>query len=325
MNAPAAQQLLPAKLRWQSREATYLRPVAVEHPALGELRELGDAVPWSEFPVFSYWELEAGAESGRAKPQAAVVASFANGKPALVERQIGPGRVLMLTTPVSDPAHGEPWNLLPTGSDPWPFLALANGIAEYLAGVGQSHLNYMAGQTVVLPLAPEERVTNYVLQMPDGSAVRQPLTPGQQDLTLATTEALGNYRVRAGGRQERLDRGFSVNLPAELTRLDRVDGAEFISALGKERARVARTREEIEVRVGLARTGRELFPIVILAVALVLAAEQWLANRFYVGAASRAAHPRGGDKERGRQGENDRSIRLPLSPSPPLPVSAGQP
>jgi hypothetical protein len=72
-----------------------------------------------------------------------------------------------------------------------------------------------------------------------------------------------------------------VNLPAELTRLDRVDGAEFISALGKERARVARTREEIEVRVGLARTGRELFPIVILAVALVLAAEQWLANRFY--------------------------------------------
>jgi hypothetical protein len=132
MNAPAAQQLLPAKLRWQSREATYLRPVAVEHPALGELRELGDAVPWSEFPVFSYWELEAGAESGRAKPQAAVVASFANGKPALVERQIGPGRVLMLTTPVSDPAHGEPWNLLPTGSDPWPVLALAKGIAEYL-------------------------------------------------------------------------------------------------------------------------------------------------------------------------------------------------
>ena len=318
MNRPAPQELLPAKLRWQSREATYLRPVAVEHPALGELRELGDAVPWSEFPVFKYWELEAGSQSAH------VVASFANGKPALVERQLGAGRVLMLTTPVSEPAHDDPWNLLPTGPEPWPFLALANGIAEYLAGSGQSQLNYLAGQTVVLPLAPEERVTSYVLQMPDGSAVRQPLTPGQQDLSLATTDALGNYRVQAGGRQERLDRGFSVNLPAELTRLERADATQLVAALGKERARVARTREEIEVRVGLARTGHELFPIVILAVALVLAAEQWLANRFYQGATSQTASTRGGDKERGKQGENGRSARLPRAPSP-LPVSSGQP
>ena len=124
MNGAEAQQLLPAKLRWQSREATYLRPVAVEHPALRELRELADTVPWSEFPVFKYWELEAGAEPAH------VVATFANGKPALVERQIGAGRVLMMTTSVSDPAHDDPWNLLPTGPDPWPFLALANGIAR---------------------------------------------------------------------------------------------------------------------------------------------------------------------------------------------------
>ncbi|MEX2309711.1 MAG: BatA domain-containing protein [Pirellulales bacterium] len=314
MNRPEPQQLLPAKLRWQSREATYLRPVAVEHPALSELSELGDAVPWSEFPVFKYWELEAGSESAH------VVASFANGKPALLERQIGAGRVLMLTTPISDPAHGDPWNLLPTGSDPWPFLALANGITQYLTGAWEAQLNYFAGQTVVLPLAPEEQVTNYVLQMPDGSAVRQPLTPGQQDLSVAATEALGNYRVRAGGRQERLDRGFSVNLPAELTRLDRTSGLEILKALGEERARLARTRDEIEVRVGLARTGRELFPIVILVVALVLAAEQWLANRFYEGAASRAEYSRGGVKERGRQGESGSRMNLPVSPSPPLPV-----
>jgi hypothetical protein len=135
--------------------------------------------------------------------------------------------------------------------------------------------------------------------MPDGSGVRQPLTPGQQDLSLAATEALGNYRVRAGGRQERLDRGFSVNLPAELTRLERSNGTAIIAALGKERARVARTREEIEVRVGLARTGRELFPIVIVLCALVLAAEQWLANRFYAGPSETRSHaPRGNGMRR---------------------------
>jgi hypothetical protein len=314
MNGPAPQQLLPAKLRWQSREATYLRPAAVEHPALAGLRELGDAVPWPEFPVFKYWELAGGAKTVQ------TVASFANGKPALLDESIGRGRVMTLTTPLSDPAHDDPWNLLPTGPDPWPFIALANGVAEYLAGTGGVRLNYFVGQTVSLPLAPEEQVASYVLQMPDGGAVRQPLTPGQADLSIAVTEAAGNYRVRAGGQRQRLDRGFSVNLPGEVTRLERRPAGEIVAALGKNRARVARSRDEIEVRVGLARTGRELFPVVILLVALVLAAEQWLANRFYVGAAKRAESSRGGDKQRGRQGESASRPNLPLSPSPPLPV-----
>lgn len=276
MNAVEAQELLPAKLRWQSREETYLRPVAVEHPAMGELRNLAD-VPWAEFPVFKYWELEAtGAGSN-------VVASFANGKPALVERQIGGGRVLMFTTSLSDPAHGDPWNLLPTGTDPWPFLALANGSVEFLASSGDARLNYLAGQSVLLPLSPNEQVTSYVLRLPDDSALRQPLTPGQTDLSIASTEMIGNYRLRAGGRQEKLDRGFSVNVPAEVSRLERATSADVVNSLGRERARVARTRDEIEVRVGLARMGRELFPFLILAMTLVLAAESLLANRFYGG------------------------------------------
>jgi hypothetical protein len=134
-----------------------------------------------------------------------------------------------------------------------------------------------------LPLTTDEQVTSYVLQMPDGTAVRQLRPPGQTDLSIAATETLGNYRVRAGGRQERLDRGFSVNLPAESTRLERASSEKLVAALGKNRARVARTQGEIEVRVGQARTGRELFPIVVLLLALVLAGEQWLANRFYQG------------------------------------------
>jgi hypothetical protein len=266
MNDAAAQQLLPAKLRWQSRDTTFLRPVAVEHPALAELRDLADAVPWSEFPVFTYWEVEAGAQSAH------VAASFANGKP---------GRVMMLTTSVSDPAYDDPWNLLPSAPDPWPFLALVNGVAEYLCGAGGTQLNFQAGQSVVMRLAPEEQVPSFVLQLPDGSAVRQSLATGQQDLAISTTELLGNYRVRAGGRQGRLDRGFSVNLPAELTRLERVTPDELVEAFGRQRTRIASTKADIELRVGLGRLGRELFPILIVALALVLAMEQLLANRFY--------------------------------------------
>ena len=87
MSSGDAQRLLPAKLKWQSHDTTYVRPVAVEHPALRELAGVADSAPWSEFPVFKYWELEPGAEP------AEVIATFANGKPAIVERQIGAGRV----------------------------------------------------------------------------------------------------------------------------------------------------------------------------------------------------------------------------------------
>ena len=274
-NQPAPQELLPAKLRWVAREETYLRPVAIEHPALAELRDFADAVPWAAFPVFKYWELEAGADAAH------VVATFASGQPALVERVIGAGRVLMMTTSVSDPAYDDPWNLLPTAPDPWPFLVLANGIAGYLSGASDAQLNYQAGQSVLLALSPEEQTTSYVLSMPGTSAVRQSLTPGQRDLSIASTDALGNYRVRAGGEEGRLDRGFSVNAPAELSRLERVAAEKIAESLGKERVRVARTQEEIEVRVGLGRVGRELFPTLIVVLALVLGAEQLLANRFY--------------------------------------------
>ncbi len=274
-NGPSPQRLLPARLRWQSRDATYLRTEAVEHPALAGLRDFVGIVPWSEFPVFKFWELEPLISGVH------VVASYANGKPALLERQVGSGRVLTLTTPVSDLAHANPWNLLPTGPDPWPFLAFADGIAEYLTGTNETRLNYQAGQTALLKLPLQPPISSYVLRMPGSEAVRQSLAPGQQDLHIASTERLGNYRVLAGGEQGALDRGFSMNAPATMSRLERAPFEPIAEVLGKDRVRLAHTREEIEVRVGLGRVGWELFPWLILAMALVLGAEQVLSNRFY--------------------------------------------
>ena len=112
-----------------------------------------------------------------------------------------------------------------------------------------------------------------------------------------------------------------MNAPAEMSRLDRVPAADAVKALGSDRARVATNRDEIAMRVGLGRVGRELFPILILAVALAMAMEQLLANRFYSGAAG-AEKVRVGEWERGRGGEKDSASNLPLSPPPILPLSS---
>ena len=72
---------------------------------------------------------------------------------------------------------------------------------------------------------------------------------------------------------------------------------------------MARTRDEIEVRVGLGRVGRELFPALILVVALAMAAEQLLANRFYTvpSAGGREASARDAECGRARAADESRA------------------
>jgi len=100
-------------------------------------------------------------------------------------------------------------------------------------------------------------------------------------IEITATDAVGNYRVRAGGATGGLDRGFSVNTAADLTRIERLEQSELDELLGEDRYRVARSRQQIERDQGIGRVGRELFPLLIVLVAMVLAAEHVLSNRFY--------------------------------------------
>ncbi|MEE9603849.1 MAG: BatA domain-containing protein, partial [Thermoguttaceae bacterium] len=114
-NAAAAQQLLPGVFSRQSREQTYLAPESLQHPLLARFRAQAGSVPWSAFPVFKYWQFDSLADG------ASVVIPYSTNDPALVERPVGEGRVLTMTTPVSDPANlrsHSPWNILPTGPEP---------------------------------------------------------------------------------------------------------------------------------------------------------------------------------------------------------------
>ena len=67
-------------------------------------------VPWNQFPVFQYWRF------GNLAPGTNVVIPYNNRRPALVERNLDRGHVLVLTTPVSDAATDPRlWNVLATG------------------------------------------------------------------------------------------------------------------------------------------------------------------------------------------------------------------
>jgi hypothetical protein len=242
------------------------------------LRDYAEQIRWQIFPVWQYWEF------ADLAGDAYIVARFANNQPALLERTVGRGRVLTLATPVSDPLETEgrePWNLLPTGPEPWPFLALCNQVVGYLAQSDSEQHTFLAGETVNLRLPPRQRVASYALYLPSGESVRRTLPPGEDAIRISTTGDLGNYRVASGGESRQLDRGFSINVAPEVTQLERIAREALAAALPAKQIEIARSLGDVQRYVDIGRSGRELFSWAITLVALVWGTEHLLSNRFY--------------------------------------------
>jgi hypothetical protein len=254
----------------------YLSPESFQHPLLAKFGPLSNSVAWEALPVFRHWQL-----SDLAK-ETLVVLPFSSGQAAMLERPVGKGRVITLTTPVSDPANrADVWNLLPTGDEPWPFVMLANEVMYYLVGSGQQRLNYTAGDTAVVHLGSAERYPFYSLTTPRGDQIRTPVDERQNVVVVTSTETPGDYRLQAGGGERGADLGFSVNLPANVSQLDRASQEDLKAVFGGIEFRLAHNRDEIDRSVSAGRVGRELFPYLMLLLALVLGCEQVLSNRFY--------------------------------------------
>jgi hypothetical protein len=112
-----------------------------------------------------------------------------------------------------------------------------------------------------------------------------PADVSHRRLVISSTDQPGNYRIRAGGKEAAkdaaFDRGFSVNLAPEQTQLDRLGEEELKEFFDPVKFNLAQTKEQIDRSVIKTRVGRELFPPLIILVAIVLALELVLSNRFY--------------------------------------------
>lgn len=276
-NQKTAQEVLPGKLVRQVRrveDEAYLLPRNLQHPILNSFRRLTTPVPWETLPVFYYWQL------GELARGVNIVVPYNDGQPAILERPLGKGRVVTMTTSVSDSPHDDPWNLLPVSDNVWPFVALSNEMVAYLVGNADKQLNYYAGQAAMIELEPERPFRSYVLSQPDGAEIRLNVEQRQTNLVLPDLEQLGNYRVQAGGNGG-IDRGFSLNLPPEQTDLERLSDEQLAAVFKDYPYRVAREESQIERQFTAGRVGRELYPLAIALVALVLSLEHIVANRFY--------------------------------------------
>jgi hypothetical protein len=283
-NEPAVRELLGGRLGGRLKQPArtppgevFLSPTSLDHPIFALYRGMSTSVPWDRFPVYYYWPLDQLAGDTR------VVATYSDGKPAIAETSLGNGRVLLFTTPASEPLQikGRPcWNELWSGEDAWPWFVLVNESLRYVARLGEGRLNYLAGETVVLQNDPQRHPQTYQAFTPSGEV--QTVAARDDALTIRFNDRPGTYRLR-GTAAGPVVRGFSSNLPPAATDLSRLPPAELESLLGKDRFQLARNREEIHRVVGQQRVGQEMYPYLFVLLAAALALEQLLANRFYRG------------------------------------------
>ena len=111
--------------------------------------------------------------------------------------------------------------------------------------------------------------------------MRQAVDEQQHSLIVSTTGTPGNYSAVASGDTSVVRLGFSANLPESVSVLEQATEDDLKAIFGDTPFRLAHNREEIDRSVSIGRVGRELYPLLIVLVALALGLEMILSNRFY--------------------------------------------
>jgi hypothetical protein len=215
--------------------------------------------------------------------------------PAVLEQTFpqSKGRVLLFTTPFDGRRDiaDRPWNDYLQSSF---FLVIANQAASYLAGdTDDEQLNFTNGQIVRLELPTAPRFPKYTLSGPGvpGNEAILERAPDQNELRIrATVNAAGNFVV-TGGKGEWVG-GYSLNPPGIESNLERVPVEQIESVLGP--GCVLPLTKDSKLTEAIRGSGNqpvELFPLLMVALLLVLTVENLLANRFYRQAPGSPAAP----------------------------------
>jgi hypothetical protein len=208
----------------------------------------------------------------RVRPEAgtSVLASFANGDPAVLESALLPGRVLLFASSL-DPA----WSDLPLTGAFLPFLHEAVRYLSEARGAGAERLDVGGGATLRLPTPPASPVS---LIAPDGSSRGVAAEPGPSGYALTLAEAFEPgffvFRTASGDTLGALAASIAAR-ESDFARVPPEEIEDRLAARGAVVASGGDAAREIEI----ARHGREIGRAFLWGAALLLLAEAWLARR----------------------------------------------
>ena len=283
---PRAAELLGGKLTFPFRAPAgdvSLSPNQLTHPIFKVFRQFESAVPWNANPVYYHWGIERDATWEQYPTE--VPLRFTNREPAMLERTIGSGIVMVMTTPISEPAYStdrEVWNDLFVG-DNWPIYQLTVDMAKYLLRGDRDSINVQVGEIVSLQNDLAYYPESYRAFPPVAEKTPTDVSAAEGRISYKFVDAPGSYHLQGDDDGQTVNRGFSANLRQRETDLTRASKDSVDLVLGTDRYQIATDQSEIEMKQGTARKGQEFFPLLMLLALVVMGVEHLLSNRFYKG------------------------------------------
>ncbi|MFN3648832.1 MAG: BatA domain-containing protein [Armatimonadota bacterium] len=262
----AQPSLLPARLSGVGTEKAFLDPASVEHPALQRFRGAQD-VDLNTADFSRYFRLTP--KEGDKSVQ--VMARFSNGAPAIVEKEFGLGRVIL----VASTANTE-WNTLPLRPA---FLPMVHQLIAYLASSADGTRNGRLGEPLVKPLPLSEAGERVTAISPKGQ--KTTLKPVVDErgavVTVPSTKAAGFYRLASAGGSEDL---FAVNRDPAEADLRGLDEAAVRKLLPVRELTWISLNDNLLTELTRSRQGIELWRHLLIAALALMAIETMLAQAF---------------------------------------------
>ena len=267
--------LLPAKLGTRKtlddNNAISLNPATVAHPSLSIFKDTS-VLNVGTARFLTYYPLEP--ESDPNPNAIQIMLRFSNSDPALVERKVGRGKVILAAS-----GAGANWNQLPLKAS---YVPMLYQMISYL-GIGPTssrNLRQNEPFYLALPLSDANkpvRVTN-----PDGKTDSQnsKLDEGGVSFAYNATVQAGVYRLAVAG--SKTTDAFAVGLPSDESNLAYADprASAVESGVPNGVLTVANSPSQLQASVRQSRYGTEIWRPFVWAVLALLFCESLLANLF---------------------------------------------
>lgn len=267
----AAQSVLPGSLRaalpFSSPQTMDLRNT--QHPLLKRLEDLNALTELGALEIQRYWKVEP-VETG------IVIAKYTDksATPAIVERRLGEGRVVMLTTSVNNTE----WNDFQ--NNPW-FFVFVDQLSQYLSQLASQRCNYVIGSEAAIPLSRVQKPKKVVVRMPDFKQKSQEIKDEATMLLLRDLTSVGSYQIDSSESNAPFHAGFSMNNPPNEDDLKRLEKTDLDVWLGEGRYSVNRDPAGLERTVQTGRLGQEVYSVVVALLVAVFVMEQLTSTWFY--------------------------------------------
>ena len=273
-NSRQAQELLPVELLGSLKfiPPEFLDLEHNEHALFSYFQDLGGTGELSNMEVNRYWRVEP-------ENPDQVIARYTDARhsPAIIERNLGRGKVVVLTTGID--AQG--WSQLLYAR--WSYLAFADQLTRYLIRTRSNRTNYLAGEVAIYQWpATATTPESFLLRTPDLKQLPIEVKQGAHQVSIPDTRVVGHYElIDNSSNITRSSSGFSVNVNPAESNFRPISNQELDQILGAERYSMTRDIEGLKRTIRTGRLGVEIFPILVTLLLAVFCLEHFTANYFY--------------------------------------------